>query len=167
MIRVVPPFGTTLAAGITGVHRTPRNAYRGPMHRRTLLLTLVAALVTLFALSSTGCKSKKTLDADVDHLLVAIARSDYEHFKADAHPALVNEVSKDEFESMAMVLKRLGPLKSKTMKSISVRQGAPTEGQYDMEFENGSCSLAIKSLDGKLVGFHFEGPDIKRLQNAP
>jgi hypothetical protein len=137
------------------------------MNRRSLLLTLVASLITLLAFSSTGCKSKKTLDADVDHLLVAISTSDYDHFKADAHPALVNEVSKGEFESMARVLKRLGPLKQKTMKSISVKQGAPTEGQYDMEFENGSCSLAIKSLDGKLVGFHFEGADIKRLQNAP
>jgi hypothetical protein len=32
-----------------------------------------------------------------------------------------------------------------------------------MEFANGSCKLEIKSLDGKLVGFHFTGPDIERL----
>lgn len=130
------------------------------MNRRTLL-SLVVVLLSLFAF--TGCKSKATLDADVDHLLVAIAASDYDHFKADAHPALVNEVSKEEFEGMARALKRLGPLKSKSMKGISVKSGAPTEGHYEMEFENGSCSLEIKSLDGKLVAFHFSGPDIARL----
>lgn len=136
------------------------------MHRRSLLLALVASLALLVAFSSAGCKSKKTLDADVDHLLVAIASSDYEHFKADAHPGLVNEVSDHEFDSMAKALKALGPLKSKSMTAIRVKAGAPTEGDYAMEFENGSCSLAIKSLDGKLVGFHFTGPDIDRLTHS-
>jgi hypothetical protein len=103
------------------------------------------------------------MDADVDHLLVAMATSDYEHFKADAHPALAKEVSEQEFTTMAAVLKKLGPVKSKSMKSIQIKQGAPSQGTYDMEFANGSCKLEIKSLDGKLVGFHFTGPDIERL----
>lgn len=67
---------------------------------------------------------------------------------------------------MAKVLKGLGPLKSKTMTSIQVKAGAPFEGQYDMEFANGSCKLKIKSLDGKLVGFHFSGPDVDRLMKV-
>jgi hypothetical protein len=131
------------------------------MARRSILL-LVLSVLLAFVLSL-GCKSKKTLDADVDHLLVAIASSDYDHFKADAHPALAKEVTKQEFDDIAKVVKKLGPLKSKTMTSISVQSGAPTEGHYDMEFTNGSCQLDIKSLDGKLVGFHFTGPDITRL----
>ena len=136
------------------------------MHRRSLLLALLATLVMGLALSSLGCKSKKTLDADVDHLLTAIATSDYDHFKADAHPALATEVSKEEFDGMAKVLKGLGPLKSKTMTKIEVKAGAPAEGHYDMEFANGSATLEIKSLDGKLVGFHFGGPDVARLTRA-
>src|SRR5690606_34988376 len=135
-----------------------RMEYHRPMiERRSLILALFSMLVMQLVFSSLGCKSKKTLDADVDHLLVAIASSDYDHFKADAHPSLVDEVSKDEFESMAKVLTRLGPLKSKSMTSIQIKSGQPTEGQYDMEFTNGSCKLQIKSLDGKLVGFHFTG----------
>lgn len=137
------------------------------MKRRHFLLVLFSSLVLQLALSSLGCKSKATLDADVDHLLVAIGGSDYEHFKADAHPALVTEVSKEEFDRMAKVLKKLGPIKSKTMTAIRVKAGAPTEGNYNLEFANGSCSLSIKSADGKLAGFHFTGPDIQRLSKTP
>jgi len=135
------------------------------MPRRSFLLALLSSVVLV--LSMLGCKSKQTLDADVDHLLVAIASSDYEHFKADAHPGLVQEVSKSEFEGMAKVLKGFGPLKSKSMTSIQIKAGAPTEGQYNMEFANGSCTLKIKSLNGKLVGFHFSGPDVDRLRASP
>jgi len=137
------------------------------MKRRTLF-ALVSMLVMQLVLSSflMGCKSKASLDADVDHLLVAIASSDYDHFKADAHPALTKEVSKEEFEGMARVLKKLGPLQSKSMQAINVKSGAPTEGKYKMVFQNGSCTLDIKSLNGKLVGFHFTGPDIDRLLKA-
>lgn len=134
------------------------------MPRRQILL---AVLSTLFAIVfSLGCNSKKTLDADVDHLLVAIASTDYDHFKADAHPGLAQEVTKQEFDDIAKVVKKLGPLKSKTMTSIKVNAGAPTEGKYNMEFTNGSCELEIKSLNGKLVGFHFTGPDIARMMKG-
>lgn len=136
------------------------------MQRRSFLLAFLSMLVMQLVFSTLGCKSKKTLDADVDHLLVAIGSADYDHFKADAHPSLVNEVSKQEFDGMAKVLKKLGPLKSKSMTSIQVKAGAPTEGHYDMEFANGSCKLDIKSLDGKLVGFRFTGPDVERLMKA-
>ena len=50
------------------------------------------------------------------------------------HPALVTEVSKEEFDGMAKVLKKLGPIKSKTMTAIRVNAGAPTEGDYNLEF---------------------------------
>jgi hypothetical protein len=136
-------------------------ASRSRRSRRSLLVVLVLSLFALFTVS--GCKSKASLDADVDHLLVAIGSSDYDHFKADAHPALQKEVTKEEFEGMARVLKKLGPLQSKSMTAIRVKSGAPTEGDYKMVFTNGSCNLAIKSLNGKLVGFHFTGPDIDRL----
>lgn len=134
------------------------------MSRRPFFLVILASFVLL--LTSLGCKSKATLDADVDHLLVALSTSDYDHFKADAHPALAKEVSKQEFEGMARALKGLGPLKTKTMKGISVKAGAPSEGTYEMEFANGSATLQIKSLDGKLVAFHFSGPDIARLSQG-
>jgi len=137
------------------------------MNRRFFIFAFLSTLVIQLGLSSLGCKSKATLDADVDHLLVAVASSDYEHFKADAHPALTKEVSEDEFNGMSKILKKLGPVKSKTMKSIQVKAGAPTQGMYDMEFANGKCQLEIKSLDGKLVGFHFTGPDIQRLSKTP
>ena len=137
------------------------------MERRRLLLALLSTLVLSLVFSSLGCKSKASLDADVDHLLVAIGATDYEHFKADAHPALVTEVSKQEFDGMAKVLKKFGPMKSKTMTSIRVKAGAPTEGDYNLVFANGSCTLLIKSVDGKLAGFHFTGPDVQRLSKAP
>ncbi len=138
------------------------------MSRRPLLHALLVSVALLLGLLGLpGCKSKATLDADVDHLLVAISTSDYDHFKADAHPALTKEVSKQEFDGMAKALKGLGPLKSKSMKSISVKAGAPSEGQYDLEFANGSASLQIKSLDGKLVAFHFTGADVARLSQGP
>lgn len=137
------------------------------MNRRFFIFAFLSTLVIQLGLSSLGCKSKATLDADVDHLLVAVASSDYEHFKADAHPALTKEVSEEEFNGMSKILKKLGPVKSKTMKSIQVKAGAPTQGTYDMEFTNGKCQLEIKSLDGKLVGFHFTGPDIQRLSKTP
>lgn len=137
------------------------------MDLRSLLRVLALTMLMLLAAASAGCRSKKTLDADVDHLLAAIASSDYEHFKADAHPSLVDEVSAQEFDSMARALKALGPLESKSMTAIRVKSGAPTEGDYAMKFAHGSCSLAIKSLDGKLVGFHFTGPDIERLSKEP
>ena len=86
---------------------------------------------------------------------------DVDRLLADARRAL------QEFEDMAKVLKKLGPLKSKSMTSIQVKSGAPTEGKYNMEFTNGSCQLDIKSLNGKLVGFHFTGPDIARLTKSP
>ena len=127
----------------------------------------MSSLVMALVFSSTGCKSKKSLDADVDHLLAAIAASDYDHFKADAHPGLVTEVSKAEFDSMAKVLKKLGPLRSKSMTAMRVKSGAPTEGDYDMVFANGACKLQIKSVNGKLAGFHFTGPDVSRLMKAP
>lgn len=136
------------------------------MNRRSLFALVLSALVMALGFSSVACKSKASLDADVDHLLTAIASSDYEHFKADAHPALATEVSQDEFEGMARVLKKLGPLKSKKMTSIQVKSGAPSEGKYEMEFENGKCDLEIKSLEGKLVGFHFTGPDVQRLMKV-
>jgi hypothetical protein len=153
-------FGTASRRGGSSVDAS---SYRPRMHRRFLLVAFVSTLFVLF--SSVGCKSKKTLDADVDHLLVAVASSDYDHFKADAHPALAKEVTKQEFDEIARVLKKLGPLKSKTMTSIQVKSGEPTQGKYTLEFTNGSCALDIKSLDGKLVGFHFTGPDIARLKN--
>lgn len=134
------------------------------MIRHSFLLALSLMFALVFSI---GCKSKQTLDADVDHLLVAIASSDYDHFKADAHPALAQEVSKQEFDDIAKVVKKLGPLKSKTMTSIQVKSGAPTVGQYNMDFTNGSCQLEIKSLNGKLVGFQFTGPDIARLMKTP
>lgn len=137
------------------------------MPRRSLLTLLISLTLIVGAFGLGGCKSKASLDADVDHLLVAIASSDYDHFKADAHPALQKEVTKEEFEGMARVLKKLGPLQSKSMTAIRVKSGAPTEGDYKMVFANGSCNLAIKSLNGKLVGFHFTGPDIDRLLKAP
>lgn len=136
------------------------------MGRRSILVLLATVILSL-VFSAFGCKSKQTLDADVDHLLVAIASSDYDHFKADAHPALAQEVTKQEFDDIAKVVKKLGPLKSKTMTSIQVRSGAPTHGKYNMEFTNGSCELEIKSLNGKLVGFHFTGSDIARLLKEP
>jgi hypothetical protein len=137
-------------------------AYRETMDRRSILVALLATFV-MQLVSGLGCKSKQSLDADVDHLLVAIASADYELFKADAHPSLVNEVSKEEFDGMVRVLEKLGPLESKRMTSIHVQAGGPAEGQYDMKFTNGSCKLQIKSLDGKLVAFHFTGSDIDRL----
>jgi len=133
------------------------------MYRRLLLPLLVLIALLLAPL---GCKSKASLDADVDHLLVAISTSDYDHFKADAHPALSKEVSKEQFDRMATVLKALGPMKSKSMKSISVKAGAPSEGHYEIEFANGAATLDIKSLDGKLVGFNFGGPDVARLSRG-
>jgi hypothetical protein len=33
-------------------------------------------------------------------------------------------------------------------------------------FTNGSCTLQIKSIEGKLAGFHFSGPDVERLMKA-
>ena len=134
---------------------------------RPFFLLVLSMFALVFSIGSTGCKSKQTLDADVDHLLVAIASTDYDHFKADAHPALAQEVTKQEFDDIAKVVKKLGPVKSKTMTSIQVKSGAPTVGQYNMEFTNGSCQLEIKSLNGKLVGFHFTGPDIARLMKTP
>lgn len=133
------------------------------MNRRALFLVFISAVAVWLTASTLGCKSKKSLDGDVDHLLTAIAAANYEHFKADAHPALSQEVSKEEFDRMAVVLKKLGPLESKSMTSISVKAGAPAEGKYDMRFANGQCVLEIKSLEGKLVGFRFRGPDIERL----
>ena len=134
------------------------------MYRRHLFLSFLVTIAMLLA--SLGCKSKASLDADVDHLLVAISTSDYDHFKADAHPALAKELSKEQFDRMAKVLKGLGPLKTKSMKSISVKAGAPSEGHYEMQFANGSATLEIKSLDGKLVGFNFNGPDVTRLSRG-
>ena len=136
------------------------------MNRRSLLLVAIAFVVQL-ALASVGCQTKASLDGDVDHLLVALTSSDYDHFKADAHPALAKELSKQEFEAMARVIKKLGPLKSKKMTGIQVKAGSPSEGKYDLVFENGSCQLEIKSLSGKLVSFHFTGPDIQRLVKSP
>ena len=58
------------------------------MKRRALLLVLVSVVTAWLATSTLGCRSKKSLDADVDHLLTAIATADYDHFKGDAHPSL-------------------------------------------------------------------------------
>lgn len=156
-------FARGKANGPPKYPRRPRWPYARGMNRRAFVLASLSTFVLPQALSALGCKSKASLDADVDHLLVAISTSDYDHFKADAHPALAKEVSKEEFEGMAKVLKKLGPLKSKSMQGITVKAGAPSEGKYKMEFQNGSADLEIKSLDGKLVGFHFTGPDVKRL----
>lgn len=136
------------------------------MKRRALLLVLVSIITAWLATSVLGCRSKKSLDADVDHLLTAIAATDYDHFKADAHPSLAQEVSKQEFDRMALVLKKLGPLESKQMTSIEVKAGGLAEGKYEMRFANGSCTLQIKSVEGKLVGFRFLGPDIERLSRG-
>ncbi|MBX3225835.1 MAG: hypothetical protein KIT84_30340 [Labilithrix sp.] len=126
------------------------------MRKTAFIVWLFAAWMAIATLG--GCKSKASLDADVDHLLTAIDTSDYEHFKADAHPGLIQEVSQAEFDEGHTAIKKLGPLKSKSMKGMqtSTNNGVTTtSGNYDLVFANGKCQLEIKSIGGKLLAFHF------------
>lgn len=125
--------------------------------RRISFLALVFVLTAWLATLG-GCKAKASLDADVDHLLTAIATADYEHFKLDADPGLVKEVSKQEFDEGSVTVKKLGALKSKSMKGLETKTTngvTVSSGNYDLVFANGKCKLQIKSHEGKLFAFHF------------
>ena len=47
------------------------------------------------------------------------------------------------------------------MHGVSVKSGAPDQGNYGLEYENGEVTLQIEVMDGKLVSFLFTGEDIE------
>ncbi|MBT9558879.1 MAG: hypothetical protein IV100_22805 [Myxococcales bacterium] len=121
----------------------------------------VALLITLVAVATgTGCGRKKSLDTTTDALLEALRTNDYAAFEKIAHPGLLTEVPKPKFEAMSKVVAKLGPLKDRTMKGISVATGKPDQGDYTLEFERGAVQLALRVADDSVVGFELTGETV-------
>ena len=109
----------------------------------------------------TGC-GKKKLDKNVDRLVKALQKSDYEDFEKQSRPEVLEDVGKQKFKMMSQAIKSLGKFKDRTMKGIHVKSGGWKEGRYDLEFEKGEIQLRITLKNGKLVGFKFSGDPIEK-----
>lgn len=117
----------------------------------------------LVALSTTGCKAKKTLDKNVDQLLDAVKTNNYMRFTSVIHKALVAEFPKQKFHRLHVALKSLGAFKKRSMIGINIRLGAPSQGTYNLAYEKGYVRLLIAVRHGQIVKFNFTG---KALTNA-
>jgi hypothetical protein len=122
-----------------------------------IALTLLAASLAVM-LVSTGCaKTKKNLDKNVDKLVETFHGDNYDAFISMSHSSLVSEVPQKKFDRLVKVFARLGKMKDRTMKGISVASGKPDEGTYTLEFEKGEIGLVIRVKDDELVSFDFTG----------
>ena len=113
----------------------------------------LAALLLAAALALPGCKSKKTLDKNVDKLVEAVQKDDYQAFKEMSHPDLVEKFPKVKFTVLSAAINSLGKFKDRKMRGIEVKGGGLKRGRYKLKFDKGTIRLRIELVDGKLTAF--------------
>lgn len=121
------------------------------LHRVPAIICLCLALSAF-----TGC-GKGKLDKNVDRLVEALRKNDYESFKNQSSEGVIQQFGQQKFNMLSHTIKSLGAFKDRTMKGINVKSGGFKEGNYKLEFEKGEVQLRITLKKDKLIGFEFSG----------
>jgi len=123
---------------------------------RRFVLILFAALFAFVCLG--GCAQKKEMDGHVDAAIKALQSGN----RAELDP-LLTTAAKDElndatFGAVSGAILKLGSFNERTMSRISV-SGNRMVGQYTLDFANGSVSLSMVVIDGRIQTYAFGGSD--------
>lgn len=130
----------------------------------TTQMAMGCALALALAL---GCQSKKNLDGAADALRTTIEKGDYDAFKKVVHPELHDQIPRETFDQTSRALGALGAFKERSMKSISVEAGKPSEGRYVLSYDEGDVDLELAVQEDLIVKFDLSGDTIaKALKQA-
>jgi hypothetical protein len=142
-------------------HRDARDRQLEIASRLRLGAVVLAASCIGVLLSGSAACGKKTLDKNVDRLVGAVQKNDYEAFKGMCKSGLAEQFPPVKFERLHKAIDALGSYNERTMQGIHVKSGGYKEGRYELEFDKGTIKLVLKLQDGKLIGFKFSGDPLE------